>query len=125
MAVSPSYREFLLDLLNPIGPINIRRMFGGAGIFADGLMFALIADDMLYLKVDGQTQPRFEMEGMAAFSYQTKAGRRGVMSYWTCPDRLFDDPDELHEWAREAIAVAQRTDAKKPKSKRKTRPEQA
>ncbi len=121
MAVSASFREFLLDLLSPVGPVSIRRMFGGAGIFADGLMFALIADDTLYFKVDAENQPRFEAEGMSAFGYETKGGRRGIMSYWTWPDGLFDDPEELHVWAREAMAAAQRADALKPKSKRKAR----
>lgn len=124
MSVSASYREFVHDLLSPIGPISVRRMFGGAGVFADGLMFALIADDTLYFKVDAETQPRFETEGMSAFSYETKGGRRGIMSYWTCPDRLFDDAEDLHEWAREAVAAAQRADARKPKSKRKARAKQ-
>ena len=123
MAVSASYREFLLDLMEPVGPVTIKRMFGGGGVFSDGLMFALIADDTLYFKVDAATQPRFETEGMAPFSYETKSGQRGVMSYWMCPDRLFDEPEELHEWAREAIAVAKRADEKKPKSKRKTQSE--
>jgi DNA transformation protein len=119
MAVSNEYTQFLIEMLVPLGPVKSRRMFGGSGLFADGLMFGLIANEVLYLKVDDQNQPAFEAEGMEPFTYETKAGKRGVMSYWQAPERLFDEPDEFVSWARDAVSVALRADAAKPPSQRK------
>ena len=119
MAVSSEYLEFLIDMLVPLGPVKSRRMFGGSGLFADGLMFALIAKEVLYLKADEQTRPAFEAEGMEPFTYETRAGKRGVMSYWQVPEHLFDEPEEFVTWARDAVSVALRADAAKPPSQRK------
>jgi DNA transformation protein and related proteins len=100
--------EHIRDLFAGFGPVSVRRMFGGAGIFADGVMFALIVRDVIYLKVDDVTLPAFEQEGMSPFTYTAKGGTRGVMSYWRMPDRLYDDPDELARWAAAALAAALR-----------------
>ena len=71
-------------------------------------MFALVHDGVIYLKVDAHNAPAFEREDLAPFTYTTSGGRRGVMSYRRMPDRLYDDPDELVAWAREALAAARR-----------------
>src|SRR5712691_5999124 len=94
-------------------------MFSGAGIFADGLMIALVVDGVIFLKADETLVPRFEREGLAPFSYKTKDGRRTLMSYWRMPERLYDDSGELAEWARQSMVAAQRsgTRAKRPRSK--------
>ena len=84
-------------------------MFGGAGIYADGTMFALVADGVIYLKADELSTPAFERENLPPFTYETKDGRRGVMSYRRMPERLYDDPDELATWAHAALAAARRT----------------
>lgn len=100
------------DLFASFGTVNVRRMFGGAGVFADGVMFALVARDVIYLKTDEDTVPAFALEGSQPFSYTTSKGkqaRRVIMSYWRLPERLYDDPDELAQWARTALAVAQRS----------------
>jgi DNA transformation protein len=83
-------------------------MFGGAGVFCDGLMFALIADDMLYLKSDAGSQAAFEAEGLAPFSYATRSGRNTIMSYRRAPERVLDDPDEMLAWGRLGLAAARR-----------------
>ncbi len=119
MAVNPQTLEFVEDQLAGVGPVMIRRMFGGAGVFADGLMFALIADEVLYFKVDDISKPAFEAEGSEAFSYETKTGRNSIMSYWRVPERLFDDSDEMAVWANEALAAARRVAARRPKNKKK------
>jgi DNA transformation protein len=93
-------------------------MFGGAGIFRDGVMFALIVDDTLYFKADDSNRRDFEAEGLAPFSYETKNGRNTIMSYWRCPDRLFDDPDEMAAWAGKALAAARKAAAKPAAGKR-------
>src|SRR5690606_41027264 len=89
-------------------PIRVRRMFGGAGIYCDGVMFALISDDTLYLKVDDANRGDFAAEGMAPFSYATRTGRTTITSYWRAPERLLDAPDELLTWSRAAVAAAAR-----------------
>jgi DNA transformation protein len=99
--------EFIRDLFAEFGPVSVRRMFSGAGVFADGLMFALVVRDVLYLKADAQTSPRFAAEGCEQFGYTRKDGRRTDLPYWRMPDRLYDDPTELADWAREAFTVAQ------------------
>ena len=101
-------RDFLIDLFSDFGPVTIRRMFSGFGISADGINFALALRGGLYLRADEQTIPRFEAEGSKPFQYQTRAKTVTVNSYWQLPERLFDDPEELTEWARAALAAAQR-----------------
>jgi DNA transformation protein len=92
-------------------------MFSGFGIFSDGTMFALVVRGVLYLKADAQTVPAFEAEGQGPFSYMAKGRKRASMSYWRAPDRLYDDPDELAVWARDALVAAHRSGSKR-KSKR-------
>jgi DNA transformation protein len=108
MTASTGFVEFLQDQLRSVGPVAIRRMFGGAGVFVDGIMFALIADDTLYFKADEATRAEFEAEDMPAFSYETKDGRKSLVSYWRAPERLFDDPEEMQAWAMKALGAARR-----------------
>src|SRR5262245_17234687 len=97
------------ELFSVFGVVAVRLMFGGAGIYADGTMFALVANGVIYLKADALSTPAFERENLPPFTYETKDGKRGVMSYWRMPERLYDDPDELATWARAALAAAQRS----------------
>ena len=99
--------EFIRELFVEFRPVDVRRMFGGLGIYADGVMFALVADDRLHLKTDPADTERFVREGCAPFSYMTKTGARTITSYWRIPDRLYDDPSELAQWAASALSVAQ------------------
>jgi DNA transformation protein and related proteins len=110
MAVSASFSEMLIELLSPLGPVRIRRMFGGGGVYLDGLMFGLIFDDVLHFKADARTQKMFEDEGMGPFVYDAK-GRPIVMSFWQAPERLYDEPDDLVAFARAAVDVAKRAAA--------------
>jgi DNA transformation protein len=112
--------ERLKELFSAFGPVSIRRMFGGVGIFAEGLMFALVAYRELYFKADEETIPAFRAAGAGPFVYGVK-GRRVVMSYWRVPDRLLDEPDELAQWARDALRTAQRAAAAR-RPARRTRP---
>lgn len=109
--------DFLKDLCRPLGPVAIKRMFGGLGVWSDGLMFALVFDDTLYFKVDAESSPRFEARGLPRFAYTTKDGRRTVMSYARAPEEVFDEADAFVEWAKVAIAAAGRAAvaARKPK----------
>jgi DNA transformation protein and related proteins len=98
--------EFIRDLFSSFRPVTVRRMFGGAGIYADGTMFALIAGDVIYLKAGAANEADFEREGLPPFRYEAANGKRAVMSYRRMPERLYDDPDELAQWAARALAVA-------------------
>ena len=111
-------RDFLIDLFSGFGPVTIRRMFSGFGISADGTNFALSLRSGLYLRADEQTISRFEAEGSKPFSYQTRAKTVTVNSYWQLPERLYDDPDDLSEWARASLAAAQRAALRKGSRKK-------
>jgi DNA transformation protein and related proteins len=113
-------RDFLIDLFADFGPVAIRRMFSGFGISADGTNFALALRGGLYLRADEQTIPRFEAEGSKPFSYQTRAKTVTVASYWQLPERLYDDPEELTDWAKASLAAAQRAAMRKRTKARKT-----
>src|SRR5579862_2173000 len=107
-------REHLEELFQPLGGVSIRSMFGGLGIFKEGLMFACVVDDMLLFKADALTAPAFEKEGCGQWKYQSRS-REMAMPYWQVPERLLDEPDEFTQWARQAFAVALRTrKGKKP-----------
>ncbi len=112
-------RDFLIDLFSDFGPVTIRRMFSGFGISADGTNFALALRGGLYFRADDRTIPRFEAEGSKPFQYQTRAKTVTVNSYWTLPERLYDDPEELTDWARAALAAAQRAALRKRPKARK------
>jgi DNA transformation protein and related proteins len=113
-------REFLIDLFADFGPVTIRRMFSGYGVSADGTNFALALRAGLYFRADEVTIPQYEAEGSKPFQYQTRAKTVTVNSYWQLPARLFDDTEELSEWARAALAAAQRAALKKRPKARKT-----
>ncbi len=123
MAVSPEYKAFVVEVLDPLGDIRIRNMFGGAGVYYRDLMFGLIASETLHLKADDINKSAFEEEGMTQFLYEAppkdgKEGRKVSMSYWEIPDRLYDEPEELIEWAKAAIEAATRNQKAKPKRKK-------
>jgi DNA transformation protein and related proteins len=113
MPLRDGFKDFIKDQLADFGPVTIRNMFGGAGIYADGVMFAILADDVLYLKADDTTQRAFESEGMRPFTYQPAGKAPVAMSYWEVPPRLLEEPDELVSWAREAHRIAHASKAKK------------
>jgi DNA transformation protein len=112
-------RDFLIDLFSDFGPVMIRPMFSGFGISADGINFALALRSGLYFRADEQTISRFEAEGSTPFQYQTRARTVTVNSYWQLPARLFDDPEDLTNWARAALAAAQRAALRKRPKARK------
>lgn len=105
MSVSPEFKAFVEEQLADLGPVAIRSMFGGGGVFHQGIMFGLIARETLYFKVDDSNRSDFEAEGMGPFTYEAR-GKTATMSYWEIPERLYDDRDALTDWARKAFAVA-------------------
>jgi len=118
MAASEGFKDFIRDQLAGFGPVIIRNMFSGAGLYADGVMFAILANDVLYLKADETTAQAFAAEGMSPFTYR-RAGKAPVaMSYWEVPPRLLEEPEELAHWAREAHRVACASKVKPPRRSR-------
>ena len=97
-----------MELFEPLGPLRSRRMFGGAGIYADGRMFALIAGSEIYLKVDDVNRPAFEEAGSGPFVYTGKSGEPMAMSYWLLPETAVDDADEALVWGRLGVEAALR-----------------
>lgn len=121
MPPSASYLDYVEDLFSSFGEITIRKMFGGAGVYCDGAIFALIAEDELWFKVDDVTRAEFEAAGLKPFEVEMN-GKVGTMSYYNVPEDIFDDNDELKHWTFMALAAS--VPAKKPakkKSKTSTR----
>jgi DNA transformation protein len=105
MAVNADYRDFVLEQLRPAGRVTTRRMFGGIGLYLDGLFFALIDDDTLYFKTDDTNRPRYEAAESQPFCpYPERPDK--AMAYWQVPAEVLEDADELSVSAREAMAVA-------------------
>ena len=103
--VNPQFRAYVLELLAPLSPAA-RRMFRGVGIFSGGIMFALLVRDTMYLRVDDTTRWRFESAGSQPFSYARRGQKVSLSGYYAVPGELFDQPDLLALWARDAVAAA-------------------
>jgi DNA transformation protein len=113
--------DYIRDLFANFRPVTIRRMFGGAGLYVDGVMFALWSSGgTLYLKVDDGNESDFIRENLPSFAPVMKSGKHAVMPYRQMPERLYDDPDELAQWAACALAAAQRQKRSTPRSQRGT-----
>ncbi len=114
----------IVELFSVFGPVTVRRMFGGAGIYADDTMFGLVAGGVIYLKAGDDNVAMFEREQLAPFTFSKRTGERVVTSYRRMPDRLYDDPEELAEWARAALTAARQRRAGRAPVK-KARPSRA
>lgn len=114
MSSDAAFVEHCQELLSTLGPVRARRMFGGQGLYLEGLMLALILGDRLFLKTDEAARPAFEAAGSMPFSYDTRTGRRQITSYWAAPDEAMDSPAAMQPWARSALASALRAAASKP-----------
>jgi len=110
--------DHISELFAAFGRVDVRNMFGGAGIYADGVMFGLVVDEFIYLKTDERSAARFEREGCGPFTYDTKRGERVLKSYWRMPDRLYDEPEELADWANIALEAARRSAVRAAKPRR-------
>lgn len=113
--------ELCVELLQPLGPVRPRRMFGGHGIYVDGLFMALVIQNQLYLKTDDVSRERFVAAGCQPFSYTTRAGERQVISYYRPPEDALESPPLMLPWARLALEAALRAanaKVKKPAAKK-------
>ncbi len=117
MAVSDDFRDFVLDQMKSAGRVVERRMFGGVGLYLEGLFFALIDDDTLYFKADDSNRPRFEQAGSKPFCPFPDRPEQ-AMGYWQVPAEVLEDPEELAIWAREALTVALAARTRRPARRR-------
>ena len=112
MAVTPSYRSFVIEQLEHVSTITAKNMFGGVGLYAEDYFFALIANDRLYFKVDDSNRPDFEAAEMEPFRpYDDER----AMKYYEVPIEVLEDVDALRRWAEKAIAVARNARQRKKK----------
>ena len=120
MPVTDSFVDFVLEQLDPVGPITPKRMFGGVGLYAGDLFFALLAGDVLYLKADEATRGALEQAGSRPFQpYPDRPRGSGTMQYYSVPAAILEDGDELIKWARRSVAIALAQRAAPPKRKRR------
>ncbi len=107
MAGRDPFFDFVEDLFETLGDISIRKMFGGAGVFADRVMFALIADDEVYVKTDKELRAALEAEGGQAFVWSRPSDGKAIdMGYVSLPPEAADEPDAASLWGRRALDVA-------------------
>jgi len=104
--------EFLDEVFEEFGQIDVPKMFGGFGVYHDGVMFGLVDSDTLYLKADETTKKYFESKGLPQFQYK-RAGKVVKMSYYKAPEEIYDDREKAAVWARRAYKVAVQQDSKK------------
>ena len=107
MPVSDGFVSFVLEQLDPLGPLTPKRMFGGVGLYASDLFFALVSGDVLYLKSDAATRGAREAAGARPFQpYPGRPRGQGQMQYYSVPAAILEDGDALLAWARESVAIA-------------------
>ena len=121
MAYDPDFGEWVREHFTTLGPLETKRVFGGAAVYANGLIFALLDDGVVWLKADEANAPALQAAGARQFTYPTKDGKDMTMAYWSLPESALDDPDEAVDWARQSIDVALRKAA--AKKVRKPRPQ--
>jgi DNA transformation protein and related proteins len=107
MPLSPGFADYVLELLDGFGPLEAKRMFGGAGLYHDGLMFGILDDDVVYFRVDDTLEAELKAQGSVPWSYSLKRdGAVREMGYWRMPETAADDPDEAVSLAKRAYAAA-------------------
>ena len=115
MAVSESFKEYVVDQLAELGFVTVKKMFGGAGSYYDGLIFGLLADDVLYFKVDDSNKLDYERAGMKPF--QPFDHKPMVMSYYEVPVDILENRELLADWAKKSL-IASRNNHIKPRKRK-------
>ena len=110
--MSDEFVEYVMELFGPFGTVAARRMFGGYGVYLDGLMFAIVSGETLYLKADELNRIEFEQAGCEIFGYVRK-GKRAALNFFRAPADAMESPELMLPWARTAYAAALRANAKK------------
>lgn len=110
--MTDDFVDYVMELFGPFGTVGARRMFGGHGLYLDGLMFAIVSGDTLYLKADEMNRIEFEQAGCEMFGY-TRKGRRAALNFFGAPEDAMESPELMLPWARSAYAAALRANAKR------------
>jgi DNA transformation protein len=121
MAARSELLEYVVDQLSPLGDARGRAMFGGHGVYLDGVIVGIVAFDTLYLKVDDQTRIDFAAAGSSPFRYDTRSGVNTMPGYWECPADVLEDADRLRDWTLKARAAARRSQTQARRSSRARR----
>ena len=114
MSVDSGLVNWVVEALVPLGRVTSRAMMGGATLYLDGTVFAIVAGDALWLKADRETDARWDAEGCGRFTYEA-GGKTGTMNYRRAPDATYDDADALTEWAKLAVEAGARVPPRKPR----------
>lgn len=118
MAVLPGFIDHCTELLATLGDVRSKRMFGGVGLYAEGLFVAILAGDTLYLKTDDETRARFEHAGGQPFEFESR-GKVQRTSYWAPPADAMDSPARMRPWAQLAQQAAVRAQAKPGRARKR------
>jgi DNA transformation protein len=123
LAITPEYREFLAELFAGAGRVTVRRLFNFNGLYKGEVMFGIVVEERVYLKTNEQSRKVFAGEGAKPWRYTARNGEKAVTSYWSIPERLYDEPGALAEWAERAyeIALASPTTVRKRARRMKTK----
>ena len=106
MALSAAYRDYLAELLGPVGKFSTKRVFGLDGIMADGVLLGFVIDERIHFRADEVTVAHYRDGGGKPFTFTKANGELIVTSYYSLPERLYDEPEELVRWARRAREAA-------------------
>lgn len=112
-------RSDIEEMFSGLGPVTVRRMFGGQGIYHRGIIIAVVFKGEVLLKADGASAPDFAAAGARRWTYEGRSGKPVEMPYWSVPDAAFDDPDEMARWVRLAWQAAMRAGSNQTSSKQK------
>ena len=124
MPLSPGFSDYVVELLAGMGRVEARRMFGGAGLFLDGLMFGVLLDDVVYFRVDEALKADLAAQGSEPWVY-TRNGEAREMGYWRMPETAADDPDEAVEIGRRSFAATVKRKAEKKPATKKAQAQKA
>lgn len=119
MPVDDGLIAWIEEAMAPVGTVTRRAMMGGATLYLDGIIFAIVADDLLWFKADADSDAAWDAANCPRFTFRMGEGREGSMNYRRAPDDVYDAADALRSWAALGFAAGQRAPARKPRASRK------
>jgi len=117
MPNTADFIAWVIELAQPTARVSARAMFGGHGLYADGIIFAIVIDDTLYLKADEANRAEFAALGLEPFVYTSGKGEKTAMSYHRAPEEALENPDAMAHWLRSAMGASLRAIAARPKGR--------
>jgi len=120
MSIDQGIYAWVQDALEPLGGVSMRKMMGGATLYLDGVVFAILDEGELWFKADAETDAVWDAEGCEKFSVVFKDGKVDMMNYRRAPTNVYDDPEAMQRWAALAVEAGLRSAAKKKPRKRKS-----